>query len=380
MELFSKDELRSLVNGTGEPCVSLYQPTHRGGPDTQQDPIRLKNLLREAERGLLARGTQETEAAALLAPARRLLDDYQFWQHQRDGLAIFLSPLLFRTYRVQKKLPELAVVADRFHLKPMLSLIAEEFRFFVLALSQNRTRVFQATGESIIEMDADNLPPSLTEALENQLPERHLQSHTSGGTGRTPIYHGQGGGEEDRKELLLKYFQRVDQGVRELMERNRAPLILAAVDYLCPIYRQANSNPELLDASVSGSPDNLTPQDLHAKALPIAAAYFQKARDKAADQYLQLWHTRRASNILADVLPAACQGRVETLFVAVGVQMWGRFDAASYDTRLAAEPAAEDEDLLNLATLHTLLTGGTVYAVEPAQVPGGASLAAVYRY
>jgi hypothetical protein len=31
---------------------------------------------------------------------------------------------------------------------------------------------------------------------------------------------------------------------------------------------------------------------------------------------------------------------------------------------------AEDEDLLDLAALHTLLNSGTVYAVEPEQVPG----------
>jgi hypothetical protein len=56
MEVPSKTDLRQLVNNASAPCVSLYLPTHRAGPETQQDPIRLKNLLRKAESGLQAEG------------------------------------------------------------------------------------------------------------------------------------------------------------------------------------------------------------------------------------------------------------------------------------------------------------------------------------
>jgi hypothetical protein len=31
------------------PCVSVFMTMHRSGSETQQDPIRFKNLLREAE-------------------------------------------------------------------------------------------------------------------------------------------------------------------------------------------------------------------------------------------------------------------------------------------------------------------------------------------
>jgi hypothetical protein len=39
-----------------------------------------------------------------------------------------------------------------------------------------------------------------------------------------------------------------------------------------------------------------------------------------------------------------------------------------------------NEDLLDASDVHTLLNGGTVYAVEPEQVPGGSLLAAIFRY
>jgi hypothetical protein len=82
------------------------------------------------------------------------------------------------------------------------------------------------------------------------------------------------------------------------------------------------------------------------------------------------------------VLPAASYGRVDQLFVAVGVQQWGIFNpgVSTATVDLHAEPELGDEDLLDAAAVHTLLNGGTVYAVEPGQVPDQAQLAAVFRY
>jgi hypothetical protein len=45
-----------------------------------------------------------------------------------------------------------------------------------------------------------------------------------------------------------------------------------------------------------------------------------------------------------------------------------------------AEAEPGDEDLLDLAAVHTFLNGGMVYAVEPEQMPSYATLAALFRY
>ena len=97
MDVLSRDELKTLIEASESPCVSLFLPTHRAGPEIQQDPIRLKNLLRQAEEGLAARGLRDREIRDLLAPAEQLLPERPFWQNQSDGLALFRSPALFRT-------------------------------------------------------------------------------------------------------------------------------------------------------------------------------------------------------------------------------------------------------------------------------------------
>jgi len=119
MTLLSRTELNRLIEPPAGPSVSLYLPTHRLGPEIQQDPIRLKNLIREAERRLLDLGLRSPEAAELLRPAWRLQSDGLFWRHQREGLAIFLSTEIEVHYRLPLGVEELVVVADRFHARPL---------------------------------------------------------------------------------------------------------------------------------------------------------------------------------------------------------------------------------------------------------------------
>ena len=75
MDLLPRGELEKLVEERGGPCVSIFLPTHRAGTQTQQDPIRLKNLLVEAREVLLANGLRSTEVDQILEPARELLAD-----------------------------------------------------------------------------------------------------------------------------------------------------------------------------------------------------------------------------------------------------------------------------------------------------------------
>jgi hypothetical protein len=66
--------------------------------------------------------------------------------------------------------------------------------------------------------------------------------------------------------------------------------------------------------------------------------------------------------------------------VAVGVQIWGRFDERTYHTVVLENPEPVAQDLLNLAAVHTYATGGNVYAVPAEEVPGGGVVASVFRY
>jgi len=385
MSLLSRDDLQSLAQG-GSPCVSLYLPTHRAGAQIQQDPIRLKNLLRQAEDGLSADGVDKGAVESLLAQARGLLDDHLFWQHQSDGLAIFLSPEAKRQYRLPLSFEELAVVGERFHLTPLLPLLTGDAFFYILALSQKRVRLLEATRHSVREIDLQDIPDSLGDAVGYDWEQRSLQFHTGaprGGEGgkRQAMFHGHGGGVDDGKEEIAKFLQLIDRGLLRLIDDRQAPMVVAAVDYVIGIFREVTKHPAVVEGGIEGNPDELTAEDLHGRAVEKVEPLFAVGRRQAADRFNAAVGTGLASEELAEVVLAATDGRIDTLFVAPEHHRWGHFDAPSRQVEVHAERGEGDEDLLDRAALETLLHGGTVYAVGADEVPGDDdALAAVFRY
>jgi Bacterial archaeo-eukaryotic release factor family 7 len=384
MNTLSIDELKSLVEARPGPFVTISLPTRRAGADTRQNPIRFKKLLRDAEERL-ALTVRAPEAQHILEPARKLLEDTPFWQHQSDGLAVFISPKLFRYYHLPLKPEELVVVGDRFHIKPILRLLTGDCRFHILALSQNQVRLLEGTPYSAHEMELKGIPGSLAEALKYDQPEKQVQFRTmprsSGRAGRGgTIFYGQGAGVEIAKDRILRYFHQVDDGLCKQIKDQRVPLVFAGVEYLFPIYKEVNTYPTLVSEAIVGNPEEWGPDELHKRAWAIVQPFFQQKEREAAAYYRQVVGTARASHNLSQVAPAAYQGRVEVLFVPLGVQRWGTFAPEVNAIHEYDDPQPGSEDMLDFAASHTLLHGGTVYAVDPQYMPNGSSIAAVFRY
>ena len=380
--MISNDELRALAGHREEgPHVSLFMPTARVGAEIQQGPIRFKNLISEVESQLKQQAIRKPEIEALLNPAQERLQDDDFWQHQSDGLAFFLAREFAQSFRLAERFEELAVVEHRFHLKPLFPLISGDGVFYVLALSQNQVRLFHGSRYHFSEVVlGDEVPRSLADALGHDLTEEQLQFHTGGGDVGSPIYHAQGAGKDDVKPELRKFLTLLDEGLKKYLSHTGAPLILAGVDYLLPIYRAVSRYPEVLEEGITGNPETQSDEALHEQAWQLVGPRFNARRSQAREKYYAMASQAKSSNRLTEVLLAAVDGRIETLFVANSVRQWGTFDVEKrvIDLQDAAHP--NNEDLLDLAAVQTYLNGGTVYVVKPGEVAGGGLLAAVLRY
>jgi hypothetical protein len=385
VDIIGKNELKALSSRGDGLHVSVFAPTVRAGSEVQQNPLRLKNLLNAAEERLVDAGLRRPEAVRLLEPARGLLDRHEFWKQQAEGLAVFVSVPDFYHYRLPIAFEELVVVADRFHTKPLLPLLSGDGRFLILAISQNDLRLLLGSRFYVGEVDLEGIPTSLAEVLRYDDPERDLQFHTTtrtpGGAGDRPaLFHGQGVSSDEDKTEILRYFQQVDRGMSEFLAGERVPLVLAGVDYLLPIYQDASSYAHLLPDGVEGNPELLSAEELHREAWAVVQPYLGEQQTEAVKLYQQLADSPQASNALEEVVAAAYFERVDTLFVALGEQVWGTLDPETGQVETRPERRDGDEDLLDLAAVHTLTNGGTVYAIEPDRVPGGGLLAAVFRY
>jgi hypothetical protein len=385
MDILNPSALKSLIAQEGKWCVSIYMPTHRAGREQQQDPIRLKNLLAKAETLLLANGLRRPEVQKMMQPAEELLWNKRFWQNQSSGLAILLTNDFHKIYRFPLEFEEFLGVSNSFHIKPLLPLLGRGEKFYVLAISLKHVRLFEGNADTISEIEL-NFPTSMEDALWMDDPERFLNLHsgsisTGHARGEGGIFHGHNVGDDEKKNIL-RFFQSVNQGLNDLLQERTVPMVLAGVDYLLPIYREASSYNNLLEDEIRGNVERDQVKELHREAWDIVKPIFEESQKKAYEKFEQL--KGQGSDLVTSDLhvtvKAARFGQVETLFVPLGLQKWGRYDAESDSVIVKREPGPGNEDLFDLAATETLLNSGQVFAVPLEAMPGGGEIATILRY
>lgn len=381
MDIFTMNDLKILAEKENGPCVSIFMPTDR--TDAEQNRIRFKNLLGKAEKMIASVGKGEVNMGQGLEGAAGLLDDPAFWQNQSDGFVLFLSPEMLETYRLLTEFPELVVVTDRFHIKPLVPFITSNARFYILAVSQGNVRLFQCTRQAFQQVETEGMPQGLERALKYDDPEKQLQFHTgAGGVGgkRPAVFHGHGVGTDDAKDRIVRYFREIDKWLRAVMREEIHPLVFVGVDYLFPIFKETTSYPQLLGEGIPGNPEEMEEREFHSKAWGLVEPYIRKAQEDAAERYRDLMGTGKTSKYIEEILWAAVHGRVAVLFVAQGMQKWGRFDREGGRVEVHRNQKPGDEDLLDLAAVQTLLKGGQAYVVKQEKVPDAGPAAALFRY
>jgi len=382
MDVVTKNDLELLTRERTGMCVSLYLRTQVTGSEVLQDPVSFNAMLTGVQQELVAQGMSAPEARNFIRPARALGSDQAFWQVQSKGLAVFLADGFSRTYRLPIPCKDLLVVNGRFHLTPLITLLAEDTEYYLLVLSQSKIRLFRGGRFGLEKVTVPGVPEGMNEAVSQDQNEAMPQyrARFGGGAGRTTTMSpARGGGRDDAN--MSRYFPQVNEGIHGLLQEKNTPLVAAGVDYLLPLYRQANTYPGLLPEGISGNVDALRAEALHEKAWPVVEPLFRRRREEAREEFLALKGTEKASTFTAEIVPASYQGRVSTLLLSGRKHEWGTVDRSNAGTvsHVCRREEQGCEDLYDFAAIHTLLKGGKVFVAESDSVIDGNAIAAVFR-
>ena len=335
IDVVSEEGLLRLCEVKG-PCVSVYLHTPVFGPDTRQGPSWLRTLARDAAGRLRAAGVDDQTAADVLEPFRTLEDDPAFWEHQGPGLALFTAPGFAARLRLPVAVEEQVVVGAVFRLAPLVPLLNPSSGFLVLALAQNAVRLLHGSREGIVELPLHEIPGSMKEAIPQEEMERHGQSHSTGRMNARSErqVHGQGNEADYDKAALERFFRAVDAPLVDRYGRRGEPLVLACVGYYLPIYRQVSHYPTLWPTAVEGNPEHRPAEDLRAAVWELLAAEAADREERQREHYRAVAGTGRTVSDPDELLGAAREGRVDTLFVDpnAGDPEGGLLDAAVVET------------------------------------------------
>jgi hypothetical protein len=382
MPVPDRHQVEDLMSKVG-PCVSILLPTQRAGKELQQAKIRLKNLLREAETRLADNHLEPDEIAAALRPGHDLLADEGRWRSLEDGLAVYLAPGFSRHFTVPAPVEETLITGSHFYVLPLLPLL-ERSDFLLLALSLKSVRLFAGDRFAVREIELPGVPRSLTDAVGTDWEQDAVQVHTVRKGSGGGIVHGQGVGQgEDEKEEATRFCLRVDAGLRRILQgigNGAETLVIAAAEPLASIYAQTTHYQHVAPEPVAGNPELLAPEELRARAWPIVERSIRSKLESALARCRELLGTGLASTNTSEIVTAASDGRVDTLFVSHGARRWGTFDTGGRQVNVTAEPSRESEELLNLAAAMTARARGEVRLLPREGMPEKANAAAIFRY
>lgn len=386
--MFTRTDFDRLLAYEDEPAITLLLPTHIGGRELRQDPIRYRKLVERASARLLSSGTRRADIDRLLEPARALVANEEFWREHAEGHAIFIGHDVFEAYKLPFTVAEECVVGRRFHLRHLLLFFEGDQVFHVLALSSRRARLFVAGRYRMTERHDVQFPKGVQEIIgqteyqktKEAGPALKARPTATGGSMKSDTFGDDA--ETVRKNELIEYLLRVADRLHPTNSLPARPLVLVAIPEIQGQFRALKRLPMLFQKGVAENPEGMNEGEMHRRAYGVIAPTFFEECARARERFEALFGdgNGRASITPSEIVGGAPFGRIETLFAAEEFHMWGAVDESSGALTEHDEPQAGDEELLDFAANKTIKNGGRVYVLSAADAPFAMPMAAIFRY
>lgn len=387
MEIFNRNTFINLSKKKGNPFISIYSPTSRQSSEGyKKDQIHFKNQLQEVAIKLdKDHNIENKEIKNLLSPAYELLDDQIFWQNNSDMLACFISSEGMKIIKVPIDLENgQNFIGEKPLLLPMIAELSDDGHYYILLLNLDKILLYEATRNTVQEIILDPEDVAVSFTAEEEEDENQKQLQGQGGSGNAgAMYHGHdGGSDEVKKVTILNYFHRMTNMLEPKLNNNPLPLVLAGVDYLIPIFKEATKYNHLLDGHVSGAYGEKDMMTLHQKSWEVVAPFFEKERVKRKEAFNQKAADGLAiSNDELKIIKAALTGGVDTLLVNMNHKhLFGTYDPETHQIAVSEKQENAGHCLIDEAAARTVEYKGKVYMVEEENMPEEAQVAAILRY
>ncbi|MBZ9729244.1 hypothetical protein LB467_06055 [Salegentibacter sp. JZCK2] len=384
MSLINEKKFEKLTSIKDKTCVSIFIPTERAGKDVleEKNKTHLKSLWQQVENKLQEKKVSEEKIKEIGKPIENLINDKSFWRHQSDGLAIFASEGFFEKYTLPVNFEAHTYISKEFYIKPLVPILSGDGRFNLLSLQVEEVKLYEATKYSVAAVEIDDLVPSqLEDRVGYDYEEKTLQQKSGASSMGQQNMHGHAGADRERKNEILRFFNAVDKGLNEYLQKEKLPLIVACQDYLFPIYQEANTYQNFYDKLVPGNPSDTDMFGLHEKAVEIFEPELEKTKREKMKKFDELNNTDNTGTSVTDILPAVQQGKVDTLFLENRSEIWGTYNEDNMNVTIHDNQHDGNYSLMNWAAKEVLRQGGNVFLISQAQMPDtNSEMNALYRF
>ncbi len=401
MDRLGKDEFRQLLEIEEKPAISIYMPIERQEMTNKALRLQFRAHVDDVARRLEAvESLSPSSYQDLLARLRTMVEERTFWDRSGDGVAVFISRSFEAVYFLPVSFEDKTVVGTYFHTRPLLDHIAAPTDYWVLAVGEKEVSFWEGSPTGVEQVEIDDLPKSLQEALmlEEEPDQDGLNyqtgtnftfggrgTDTGGGRGLpSPVYHGHGGGKEEHNAYLRRYFSEVSKGIRDYLGGAEGPVILAAVDYCHPIFKQASKLKNLAGEGIEGNVHFWNDKKIYEAAWPIAKRQIDGRIDSALEKWERAFGRGSAEMDPSMVGRRAAEGRIHMLLLGKDAQKWGKFDRNTGVIEELKDGADKETkamaiDVYDEIAETVIQYGGDVVVIPSEQMPPDSGIGAVLR-
>ncbi len=358
--MITRHDLKELQSLTKVPALSILLPTHRTSPDNKQDPIAVKNLVREATERL-SQEFSDRDLEPLLINLDGLVSDINY-THTLDGLALFVSHEFAKLFYLPFTVPKRVVIDQTFATRDLVYGLHRAQRYWVFLLSQNATRLLAGTGETLEEVTDGSFPMEMT---------------GPGATTALP-YDSDTAYVDDRHR---RFFQQVDRAFTAYAEDDTLPIILGGVIRQISFFQEVSQYTAQVAGTLTGNFDKATVSELVPEVWPIVQGVRGQLRADALQSLDTAMGEGKVVSAIEEVWRLANDGRGKLLLVEKGYHIPAVVDEKGGLQVVEAKGGTEVmDDAVDEIIEAVLAKGGEVMLLEDGALTNHNRIALTLRY
>lgn len=291
-----REVLKRVKDIYSECCVTILMNTHRTLPENQQDPILLKNLVKEVKTRL----PQEFDAKLVAKVSKNLdeLADSIDHRYNLESLVLFVNEDMAEYVRLPLKVENRTVVDHTFATRDLVRAFNRDRNYYVLVLSRDEARLIEAYNDKVIREITEVFPIKNTSLYPKQSNEAAIASRVT--------------------HLQQEFFNTVDKKLIEVTKNNPAKVLISTEESNYHQYQIIADQKDILLGNLAGNRMHEKPHQIVEAAWPIV---LEKRRADLQARVQDLEVAAGAGQVLTDyneIWKAVNQGRGKTLFVKRG--------------------------------------------------------------
>lgn len=351
-----KQLIDELSRASGEACVTITSKTHRTRPDNQKDPIRIKNLIKEAEQRLLSDFSPEI-ADDRIKKLHSLSSSIDH-SRNREGLIMVVNENIAQCYQLPIEMKSRVVINEHFAIRDLVRANREQAAYYILVLSRRQARLIKASNNHPDKEITETFP-----IINDIVPDDAHETTMAQGT-----------------DLLIEgFFNKVDKEVQKVLNADFAPLVLATEERNYSHYTKVMDK-NFICGHLHQNHDNDDADTVVRQAWPVVKDYLLKKNNERLKELQEAVNQQRYLLDLSDIWRAVNEGRGRTVFVKRGYFQPAQIENNTVTPVDSPQGANVVDDIVDEIIEKNLQNGGDAVFLSENELSEFKGLALTTRY